>query len=162
LLGAFKDNCVLSFVKGVLLQDAAGLLIQQTENSQSVRIIRFTHQREISEKAALLKAYIYEALEIEKAGLTVAYKKMADYAIPEELAQKFTENAALKAAFEALTPGRQRGYLLHFSEPKQAKTRASRIDRCMSKILDGKGFTDCTCGLSQKMPACDGSHKQLQ
>jgi uncharacterized protein YdeI (YjbR/CyaY-like superfamily) len=108
----------------------------------------------------ILKAYIYEAIEVEKAGLKVE-KKQKEFTIPEELQNKFNEMPSLKTAFEALTPGRQRAYIFHFSQPKQSKTRESRIEKCLPKILDGKGLNDCTCGLSKKMPNCDGSHKLL-
>ncbi|MCZ8522490.1 MULTISPECIES: YdeI/OmpD-associated family protein [Paenibacillus] len=142
LIHGFKNYCALLFHKGALLQDTHGILIQQTENVQAGRQIRFTHVQEIVEMEPILKAYIYEAIEVEKAGLEVSFKKNTDFIIPEELQNKFNEIPALKAAFEALTPGRQRAYLLHFSAPKQSKTRESRVDKSMQQILDGKGLHD--------------------
>ena len=161
LLGGFKDYCVLSFAKGALLKDPNGILIQQTENSQSVRIIRFTNLKEIREKQALLKSYIFEAIEAEKAGMKVILKRNSDLVLPEELLAKFQLDAQFKHAFEALTPGRQRGYCLFFSAPKQVSTREIRIEKYHQQILNGKGITDCTCGLSKKPPNCDGSHKYI-
>ncbi|KRF19210.1 YdeI/OmpD-associated family protein [Paenibacillus sp. Soil787] len=142
LIHGFKDYCALLFHKGALLQDAHGILIQQTENVQAARQIRFTDVREIDEMETILKAYIYEAIEVEKAGLEVNFKKNTEYIIPKEFQNKLDEIPALKTAFEALTPGRQRAYLLHFSEPKQSKTRESRVEKCMQQILGGKGLND--------------------
>ncbi|USK34544.1 YdeI/OmpD-associated family protein [Bacillus sp. F19] len=162
LIHGFKEYCALLFHKGALLQDAHGILIQQTENVQAARQIRFTHVKEIVEMETILKAYIYEAIEVEKAGLEVNFKKNTEIIIPEELQNKFDEIPALKTAFEALTPGRQREYILYFSKAKQSKTRESRVEKCMQQILNGKGLNDCTCGLSQKQPYCDGSHKYIR
>ena len=162
LIHGFKEYCALLFHKGALLKDPQGILIQQTENVQSARQIRFTNVQEIVEMEPILKAYINEAIEVEKAGLEVKIKKNTEYMIPEELQTKFDENPALKEAFEALTPGRQKGYLHHFSQAKQSKTRVSRIEKYTPKILSGMGLNDCTCGLSQKKPTCDGSHKNMQ
>ena len=142
LIHGFKEYCALLFIKGALLKDPQGILIQQTENVQAGRQIRFTNIQEIVAMETVLKAYIAEAIEIEKAGLEVNFKKNADFVVPEELQIKFDENPALKAAFEALTPGRQRAYLFHFSQPKQSKTRESRIEKYMQQILDGKGLND--------------------
>ncbi|SMG57731.1 YdeI/OmpD-associated family protein [Paenibacillus aquistagni] len=142
IIHGFKDYCALLFHKGALLQDPHGILIQQTENVQAARQIRFTHAQEIADMETILKNYILAAIEIEKAGLEVELKKTTEYAIPEELQHKFNELAGLKSAFEALTPGRQRAYLLHFSQPKQSKTRVSRIEKCVPQILDGKGLND--------------------
>ncbi len=142
LIHGFKEYCALLFFKGALLQDAHGILIQQTENVQAGRQIRFTNVREIVAMETILKAYIYEAIEVEKAGLEVNFKKNTDFIIPEELQDKFDEIPALKTAFEALTPGRQRAYILYFSEPKQSKTRKSRVEKCMQQILNGKGLND--------------------
>jgi uncharacterized protein YdeI (YjbR/CyaY-like superfamily) len=162
LIHGFKEYCALLFHKGALLKDAHGILIQQTENVQAARQIRFTNVQEIIEMEPILKAYIHEAIEVEKAGLEVNLKKNTEYIIPEELQNKFGEIPALKTAFDALTPGRQRAYIFHFSQPKQSKTRESRIEKSMEKILGGKGLNDCTCGLSQKQPNCDGSHKSIR
>lgn len=142
LIHGFKDYCALLFHKGALLKDAHGILIQQTENVQAARQIRFTSVQEIDEMQLILKAYIYEAIEVEKAGLQVDYKKNTEYIIPEELQNKFDEIPDLKTAFEALTPGRQRAYILHFSEPKQSKTRESRVEKYLPHILNGKGLND--------------------
>jgi uncharacterized protein YdeI (YjbR/CyaY-like superfamily) len=142
LIHGFKEYCALLFQKGALLKDPNGILIQQTENVQAARQIRFTNVEEIMEMESILKAYIQEAIEVEKAGLEVDFKKHEEYIIPEEFQNKLNEIPALKTAFEALTPGRQRAYLLHFSAPKQAKTRESRVEKCIPPILDGKGLND--------------------
>ena len=125
------------------------------------RQIRFTNVREIVKLEPILKAYIHEAIEVEKAGLKVKFKKTPE-PIPEEFQNRLDELPASKTAFDALTPGRQRAYLLYFSAAKQSKTRASRVESCMRKILQGKGIDDCTCGLSKKLPHCDGSHKSIR
>ncbi|NEN80879.1 YdeI/OmpD-associated family protein [Paenibacillus elgii] len=142
LIHGFKEYCALLFQKGVLLKDAHGILIQQTENVQAARQIRFTNVQEIVEMEGILKAYIQEAIEVEKAGLEVNFKKTTEFIVPEELQNKFDEFPALKTAFEALTPGRQRAYILYFSEPKQSKTRESRVEKYMQHILNGKGLND--------------------
>ncbi|MFH5185151.1 YdeI family protein [Paenibacillus sp. TAB 01] len=142
LIHGFKEYCALLFHKGALLKDPRGILIQQTENVQAARQIRFTNAEEIDELKNILKAYIHEAIEVEKAGLEVDFKKPAEYTVAEELQNKFDEMPALKTAFEALTPGRQRAYLLYFSEPKQSKTRESRVEKYVQQILDGKGLND--------------------
>ncbi|WP_428329632.1 YdeI/OmpD-associated family protein [Mucilaginibacter sp.] len=142
LIHEFKDYCAFLFFKGVLLNDANGMLIQQTENVQSARQIRFTNVEEIVENEALLKAYIFEAIEVEKAGLKVNFKKAAEFTIPEEFESKLNDNPALRAAFDALTPGRQNAYNLYFSAPKQAKTREARVEKCIPQILNGKGLND--------------------
>jgi uncharacterized protein YdeI (YjbR/CyaY-like superfamily) len=142
LIHDFKEYCALLFHKGVLLNDTNGILIQQTENVQSARQIRFTNIREIMELESVLKTYIFEAIEVEKAGLKVVLKKPTEFKIAEEFQKKLDENAALKTAFKALTPGRQRAYLLHFSQPKQTKTREARVENCIPKIFDGKGLND--------------------
>ncbi|TKH06684.1 hypothetical protein FC682_04210 [Peribacillus simplex] len=142
LIHGFKEYCALLFHKGALLKDTHGILIQQTENVQGARQIRFTNLQEIVATETILKAYIHEAIEVEKAGLEVNFKKNEEFIIPEELQNKFDEIPALKTAFEALTPGRQRAYILHFSQPKQSKTRESRVEKCMQNILNGKGLKD--------------------
>lgn len=142
LIHVFKEYCALLFFKGALLNDANGILIQQTENTQAVRQVRFTNVREIVEIGPILKAYIYEAIEVEKAGLKVNLKKTTEFIIPEEFQKKLDDIPALKAAFDALTPGRQRAYILYFSAPKQSKTRESRVEKCMQQILNGKGLND--------------------
>ncbi|MGE1197305.1 YdeI/OmpD-associated family protein [Priestia megaterium] len=142
LMHGFKEYCALLFPKGSLLQDSHGILIQQTENVQGARQIRFTNVQEIAEKEAILKAYIYEAIEVEKAGLKVQVKKPEELIIPDELQHKFDEIPALKDAFTTLTPGRQRAYILYFSAAKQCKTRESRVEKCIPNILNGKGLND--------------------
>jgi uncharacterized protein YdeI (YjbR/CyaY-like superfamily) len=142
LIHVFKEYCALLFFKGALLKDAKGILIQQTEHVQAARQIRFTHAREITKMEKVLKAYIYEAVEVEEAGLKVNFKKTSEFKVPEEFQKKLDKNRALKTAFEALTPGRQRGYLFYFSQPKQSKTRVLRIEKCMEPILNGKGLND--------------------
>jgi uncharacterized protein YdeI (YjbR/CyaY-like superfamily) len=142
LIHGFKEYCALLFFKGALLKDPKGILIQQTENVQSGRQIRFTNVREIVEMKATLKAYIREAIQVEKSGLKVKLKKTSDFKVPEEFQKKLDEIPALKKAFAGLTPGRQRGYLFYFSAAKQPKTRESRIEKCMPQILSGKGLDD--------------------
>lgn len=142
LIHAFKDYCALLFFKGALLNDMHGILIRQTENVQAARQARFTSVREIVAKESILKTYILEAIEAEKAGLQVALKKTAEYNIPEEFQKKLAGSPALKTAFEALTPGRQRAYLLYFSAPRQSATRIARVEKSLQQILDGKGLND--------------------
>lgn len=142
LIHGFKDYCALLFHKGALLKDTRGILIRQTENVQAARQIRFTSIQDIDATESILKAYIYEAIEVEKAGLEVDFKKKTEFPIPEELLHKFADIPALKTAFEALTPGRQRAYILYFSKPKQSKTRVSRVEKCLQQILGGKGLND--------------------
>jgi uncharacterized protein YdeI (YjbR/CyaY-like superfamily) len=142
LIHTFKDYCALLFFKGALLKDPKGILIQQTKNVQAARQIRFTNAKEIVKLERTLKAYIYEAIEVERAGLKVTLKKVSEYNVPEEFQQQLKKNAALKTAFKELTPGRQRAYLLHFSAPKQSKTREARIEKYRKHILNGKGLND--------------------
>ena len=142
LIHVFKEYCALLFFKGALLNDADGILIQQTENVQAARQIRLTSVRQIVKMEPILKAYIYEAIEVEKAGLKVPLKKTKEFSMPEEFQNKLNKNPALKKAFNELTPGRQRGYLLYFSAAKQSKTREARIEKYMPQILDGKGLED--------------------
>ena len=142
LIHDFKEYCALLFFKGALLHDPNGTLIQQTENVQAARQIRFSDLKEIVKRKAILKAYIYEAIEVEKAGLKVTLKKPAEFAVAEEFQKMLDKKPALKKAFEALTPGRQRAYLLHFSQPKLAKTREARVEKYMPYILAGKGLND--------------------
>ena len=142
LIHGFKEYCALLFFKGALLNDANGILIRQTENVQAGRQIRFTNVREIVKMKTVLKAYIHEAIEVEKAGLKVKYKKTSEFKIPEEFQNTLDATPALKNAFDALTPGRQRAYIFYFSQPKQSKTRESRIEKSMKQILNGKGLND--------------------
>ncbi len=142
LMHVFKDYCALLFVKGVLLKDPAHILIQQTENVQAGRHVRFTNVKEIAALQSTLPAYIQQAIEVEKAGLKVDLKNTSEFKVAEEFQLALDEMPALKKAFEALTPGRQRAYLLYFSAPKQSKTRESRVLKCLPQILSGKGLND--------------------
>ncbi len=142
LIHGFKEYCAILFFKGALLKDAKHILIQQTDNVQAGRQIRFTNVNEIVKLENILKSYIYEAIEVEKAGLKVEMKKTSEYKIPEEFQNRLNKIPNLKTAFEALTPGRQRAYLYYFSQPKQSKTRESRVDKYLQQILKGKGLDD--------------------
>jgi len=142
LIHVFKEYCAFLFFKGALLKDTNGILVQQTQNVQAARQIRFTNVKEIVKLKSVLKAYIHEAIEVEKAGLKVELKKTAEFNMPEEFEKKLGKTPALKKAFYALTPGRQRGYLLFFSAAKQTKTREARIEKCIPDILIGKGLND--------------------
>jgi len=141
IIGGMKAYCVLSFFKGALLEDANGILVKPGDNTQVVRTVRFSNVREVLKMEAILKAYIFEAIEVEKAGLKANVRKNPE-PIPEEFQYKLNKIPALKTAFEALTPGRQRAYILYFSAPKQTKTRVLRVEKCMQQILDGKGLSD--------------------
>ncbi len=142
LIHVFKEYCALLFFKGALLKDTKGILIQQTENVQAARQVRFTNAAEIVKMKRVLKSYIHEAIEVEEAGLKIPGRKTSEFAIPEEFQKKLDKTSALRTAFDALTPGRQRGYLLYFSAPKQSKTRESRVEKSMPQILKGKGLND--------------------
>jgi len=142
LIHGFKEYCAILFVKGALLQDPEGILIQQTKNVQAGRQVRFTSVREIVKLERVLKAYVYEAIEVENAGLKIIKKTTADYEIPEEFQIQLKKNRALRKAFEALTPGRQRGYIFYFSQPRLPKTRESRVEKYTKQILSGKGLDD--------------------
>lgn len=141
LINAFKECCVVSFFKGSLLKDPHNVLTKPGENSQAARLLRFTDVRQITQMKSILKSYVKEAIEIEKKGMKVEFKRNPE-PVPEEFQQRLNENDQLKAAFSALTPGRQRAYILHFSAPKQSATRVSRIDKCIQKILDGRSLND--------------------
>lgn len=142
IVSALKGYAVLSFFKGSLLQDEAQLMDKPGENTQSARVIKFTDLNKVLQLEQTLKEYLFEAIEVENAGLKVDFKEKREIEYPEELAEKFAEQPKLQEAFEALTPGRQRGYILHFNQPKQSKTRISRIEKCVPKIMEGKGFHD--------------------
>ncbi|MBI9049374.1 MAG: YdeI/OmpD-associated family protein [Anaerolineaceae bacterium] len=142
IMAAFKEYCAISFFKGVLLKDPNGILETPGKNTQAGRLLKFTNVNEIIEMESIIKAYIQEAIHIEMTGLKVEYKKTIEYDMPEELLNKLDEDPAFNAAFESLTPGRQRGYLLHFSAPKQSQTRVSRIEKCTEKIFEGKGLNE--------------------
>ena len=159
IIQGFKDYCGLLFFKGALLKDTNNILTKQGENTQAGRVIKFTSVQEIIKSKNILNVYIKEAIEVEKAGLKVEMKKNTELDFCQELQDILKKNTALKKAFNALTPGRQRAYNIYISGAKQATTRISRIENYIPKILSGKGINDCTCGLSKKMPYCDGSHK---
>ncbi len=161
LIGCFKNYCALSFFKGTLLQDSNSLLSKPGENSQAMRFFKFTNAQEIQELKPIIKNYIYEAIEIEKAGLKVVFKSNTALELVEEFQIVLDKNPSLNTAFKALTPGRQRAYNLYFSAAKQSKTRQTRIENYIPRILNRKGINDCVCGMSKKMPSCDGSHKHI-
>ena len=161
IIHAFKEYCGLMFFKGSLLKNVKGLLVKPGENTQGGRLLKFTNEQEILKLKTTIKTYIKEAIEIEKAGLKIESSK-ATLELPKELTEQFKKNIDFKKAFLALTPGRQRAYDIFFTAAKQSETRISRIEKYRKQILSGKGMNDCTCGLSQKMPYCDGSHKLLK
>ena len=159
LLSGFKSYCAIGFFKGSLLKDDEKLLVAQTENVQSSRLLIFHSLEEIIQKKEMIVKYIKEAVNIETTGQKVTYKSTQEFSIPLELEQEFVKDSVFHEAFQHLTPGRQRGYLLHFSGAKQSATRTDRIIKSRSRILMGKGINDCICGKSKRMPNCDGSHK---
>lgn len=161
LLHGFKEYCALLFYKGALLDDPEKILVQQTANVQAARQLRFRSAEEILDRERVIKSYLREAIAVEKAGRKVKMKTLKEFEVPEELELKFRESPEFKKAFESMTPGRQKAYLLHFSGAKQSNTRTSRIEKNTDRIMMGKGLTDCICGLSKRMPGCDGSHKHL-
>ena len=161
IIGKFRDYVVLSFMKGVLLKDVLKLLQKPGKNSRSIMIFKFTSNKEILDIEQDIKSYIYEAIEMENAGLKVGIKPTDKLDFPEELLKILNEKPDLKKAFYALTPGRQRGYNLHFSGAKQSATRTSRVIEASPKISAGLGMQDCYCGQSKRYPRCDGSHKYL-
>ena len=161
IIQGFKEYCGLLFFKGALLKDAKGLLVKPGENTQGGRLIKFKTVQEITKLKAPIKSYIKEAIEVEKLGLKLEPMEK-ELVLPDELLAIFKKNATFKKAFNALTPGRQRAYNMFFTAAKQSTTRETRIEKYKKQILDGKGINDCTCGLSQKMPYCDGSHRLLK
>ncbi len=161
IIYSLKDSCAIGFMKGALLKDPNTILLKPGENSNHGRWIKFTSLAEIKKLKPIIKAYIKEAIAIEEAGLKIE-KNTAPLKYPEELKLIFAKNKALHKAFLALTPGRQRAYNLYFTAATQAKTRISRIEQYTQRILNGKGINDCVCGLSKRMPQCDGSHKFLK
>lgn len=158
----FINHCDLGFFNGAALSDLAGLLVKAGKNTQFASQLRFEHLEDIKKKKSLIKAYVKEAIEIEKKGIKVEVEKAPTIEPSAELLSVFKKNKAFEKAFNALTPGRQRGYLLFFDGAKQSDTKISRIEKYIPRILDGKGINDCTCGLSKRMPNCDGSHKFLK
>ena len=161
IISGFKDYCSLNFFKGSLLPDPEGLLVAAGNNSQAARQLRFRNMEEINSRLPAIRVFINEALHIEETGKKVHFKKVNEYELPQELREQFTQSAEFETAFRALTPGRQKAYILHFSGAKQAQTRLARIERYTPRILNGKGINDCVCGLSKRMPGCDGSHKHI-
>lgn len=161
LLGRFKDYCSISFFKGALMHDKENLLELPGENSQTVRMMKFSGMDEILELKPTIKSYLIEAIEIEKAGLKPKKQTAQSIDYPMELKELFKLNAPLKKSFESLTPGRQRGYLIFFKGAKQSQTITTRIEKYIPRILQGKGIHDCICGHSKRMPTCDGSHKYI-
>jgi uncharacterized protein YdeI (YjbR/CyaY-like superfamily) len=159
ILNGFKAYCGIGFFKGALLSDSERILYDIGGNTQSSRQLRFTNVKEITAAVANIKAYIYEAIEVEKAGLKVVLKETSDFPVPKEFKEKMEQLPSLKVAFESLTPGRQRAYLLHFADAKQSSTRAARVEKYIPKIMNVKGINDCHCGLTKRKPNCDGSHK---
>jgi len=162
LIHGFKDYCAILFHKGALLKDPEKILVQQTENTQSARQIRFTDISEIEEFEPIIRQYLKEAIDMERKGLKAERKKVSEYETPKELALKFEEDLQFKKAFKSLTIGRQKGYLLYFSKPKRSKTKILLIEKSKNRILNGFGLNDCICGKSKRMPNCDGSHKALE
>jgi uncharacterized protein YdeI (YjbR/CyaY-like superfamily) len=160
MIQAFKEHFDLGFFKGALLKDTKSVLVKAGENTQAGRQLRFTNIKEIEKATTLIKQYVKEAVEVEKKGTKLVAENKIE--IIDELKLTFKKNAPLKKAFENLTPGRQRAYLIYFSAAKQSETRYSRIENNIQKIMCGKGMNDCTCGLSKRMPNCDGSHKILK
>jgi uncharacterized protein YdeI (YjbR/CyaY-like superfamily) len=159
-ISSLKDHCALNFFNGALLQDEDGLLIKPGEHTQLGRWMKFSSVEEIRQKEDYIKAYVLEAIEVEKLGLKM--EKPSEIPHPDELTVIFATKPALKTAFEKLTPGRQRAYLMHFSDGKQSATRTSRIEKNEKYILKGIGITDCICGLTKRKPSCDGSHKAIE
>lgn len=162
ILGSFKSSCVVSFLKGVLLKDEAQLLEFAGENSQSAKLLRFTSIEEIIRLKPQILSFIREAIILEEMGAKVDTSTTPSQPVPEELVKCFESDNAFKEAFESLTTGRKRAYLMFFNAAKQSATKTDRINKYKSRILTGKGINDCVCGLSKKMPGCDGSHKYLK
>ena len=162
LIGCTKEFCSISFLKGELLKDTKNILKKAGPNSRSAKYISFETLEDIDANKETLKNYIRESIENERKGLNIDYAKNRELEFPDELIEKFNENSEFEDAFTSLTKGRQRGYILHFSGAKQSKTRTNRIEKYEERIFNGKGMLDCICGLSKRMPNCDGSHKQLE
>jgi len=162
LVNGFKPHAVLVFPQGALLDDPSGLLVVPGENSRSARQVRFTDLDSIRKHEVAIRALVREGVRVSASGETVAPLAVEELPVPEELVAALEKDAELKAAFEALTPGRRKAYLVHFGDSSQAKTRQGRIEKARDRILCGKGLNDCVCGLSKRMPGCDGSHKALK
>lgn len=161
ILGGFKAFCFVSFINGALLADDQKLLEKPGENTQAGRMMKFTNVQDIIKHKDIIKSYIFEAIEVQRLGIKLEKPDNATLIYPDELAPIFANNPSFKTAFEALTPGRQRAYNMHWSSAKQATTRIDRIEKYIPRIMDGKGINDCTCGFSKRMPNCDGSHKYI-
>jgi uncharacterized protein YdeI (YjbR/CyaY-like superfamily) len=161
ILGEFKEACIISFLNGALLKDTNKLLHKPGEHTQSGRFMKFTKTTEIKKQTATIKAYVYEAMQVQDLGIKLDTTESKQIALPAELLDVFKKDKELKKSFEALTPGRQRAYLMHFTGAKQSATVTDRINKYTKRIKMGKGIMDCVCGLSKKMPNCDGSHKLL-
>ncbi len=162
VLGAFKSYCTMSFFKGALIQDADGILSKPGENTQSARMAKVTQPGDIQHLAPILRAYLFEAMALEEAGEKYEFKSNSDIEWIAELQEKLDRSPVFKEAFASLTPGRQRAYNMFFGAAKQSKTRVDRIEKFEPRILKGFGMNDCVCGLSKRMPNCDGSHKQSE
>lgn len=162
MIGGFKAHCLIAFFKGALLKDPHGLLVQQGPNTESSRSFQFTSLEQIDRHAGDILDFIRQAIQVEREGIKIDFTTVEETPVPEEFERRFAENAALKAAFDALTPGRRKAYYLHVAGAKQAATRDARIDQAVPRIMKGKGLHDCVCGLSKRMPACDGSHRILK
>lgn len=162
IVSKMKDYCFIAFFKGTLMKDEAGVMVSPGENSRHAKQLRYTNVDEIEKQGELIQAYIQEAIELEKSGAKVIAPPSEDYVWPEELEEFAAQDADFKQAFERLTLGRQRAYILFFNAAKQSKTKLARIEKYQQRILDGYGMNDCVCGLSKKMPGCDGSHKALK
>lgn len=161
IIHGFKEYFGLMFFKGALMKDPQGLLVKPGENTQAGRQMRFKSMEELVQKEDFIKEYVLEAIELEKSGAKVILKKPSEFSIPTEFQTHLNNDTELKTAFEKLTPGRQKAYCMYFADSKQSQTRENRIEKYIPRILSGKGMTDCTCGLSKKMPACDGSHRSM-
>ncbi|MHA8051840.1 DUF1801 domain-containing protein [Aquirufa sp. ROCK-SH2] len=161
IIHGFKEYFGLLFFKGALMKDPHQLLVKPGENTQAGRQMRFKSMEELVQKEDFIKEYVLEAIELEKAGAKVILKNPSEFSIPTEFQTHLNNDNELKTAFEKLTPGRQKAYCMYFADSKQSQTRENRIEKYIPRILSGKGMTDCTCGLSKKMPACDGSHRSM-
>ncbi len=162
IIHGFKEYFAVMFFQGAIMKDSENLLVKPGENTQAGRQMRFKSLQEMLEKARFIKSYVEEAIELEKSGKKVLFKSPSEFEIPTEFQAHLKENEPLKKAFEKLTPGRQKAYCMYFADSKQSQTRENRIEKFIPRILAGKGMTDCTCGLSKRMPGCDGSHRGMR
>jgi uncharacterized protein YdeI (YjbR/CyaY-like superfamily) len=162
IIQGFKAYFAIMFFQGAIMKDSENRLVKPGENTQAGRQMRFKNMEELIENEAVIHAYVEEAIALEKAGTKVVFKDPSEFNIPIEFQVHLEKNEPLKTAFEKLTPGRQKAYCVYFSDSKQSQTRENRIEKFIPRILSGKGMTDCTCGLSQRMPGCDGSHRGMR